>query len=431
MKLFLKSALFVLFSCALVFLVLVVLSIQTTPHVNQHKEFSFDNVKRVKKLLDRSMPYKSRYTKTRRIVMSEQDLNLLAGYGISHVLKIDSIYSRVKLSENRAKILITFIIPSTPCGKYINICLDLEVEGTGFKPVSCKIGRLGFSGKLLKPLLAISHSQLLKKQVYSDLMENTESIKKLSISRNYLALTYKWNSNSFAKLQEMSKELFLSREHQVKLVFYNNRLAEELKPFKRKRVSLSRIIKPMFKHAQEQSRISHDPVLENKALLQVLAMYSTGSRLFNFVSKDLKKDLKPYTRTYLTLVNRRDLSQHFLVSAGLSVSAGSSFANFIGLVKEVEDSDGGTGFSFADLAADKAGVVLGEIASESEQRAESLQKKMVNIKRESDFMPAIDQLPEGIMELEFKRRYQDLDSKSYNMVNAEISDRIAKCKAFQ
>jgi hypothetical protein len=50
---------------------------------------------------------------------------------------------------------------------------------------------------------------------------------------------------------------------------------------------------------------------------------------------------------------------------------------------------------------------------------------------EADFMPAIDDLPPSIMELEFKQRYRDLDSEKYRMVDNEIENRILRCGVYQ
>ena len=133
----------------------------------------------------------------------------------------------------------------------------------------------------------------------------------------------------------------------------------------------------------------------------------------------------------LTLIKRHDLAQHFLVSAAIAVSAGSGLANLVGLFKEMDDSRGGSGFSFADLIADRAGVKLGEIAIASSNQAILLQRQMQKPVHEFDFMPRVDQLPEGIMELEFKRKYRDLDSATYRIVNTEIEHRIAACLIYQ
>ena len=134
---------------------------------------------------------------------------------------------------------------------------------------------------------------------------------------------------------------------------------------------------------------------------------------------------------YLTVRGRHDLAQHFTVSAAVTVSAGSGLANAVGLFKELDDSRGGTGFSFDDLLADRAGVRLAELATGTPLSARVLQQRISGELSESDFMPAINNLPPSITELEFKHRYQDLDSEKYGLVDDEIERRIQRCPVYQ
>ena len=142
-----------------------------------------------------------------------------------------------------------------------------------------------------------------------------------------------------------------------------------------------------------------------------------------------KRDQRP-RYVNLTLMGRRDLALHFLVSAAVTVSAGGGMADLLGVFKEMADAQGGSGFSFADLAADQAGVRLAKLAMGS-LNARSLQQRMNQELKETDFMPRVDQLPVSIMELEFERRYRDLDSATYKIVDDEIERRIAECRIYK
>ena len=105
-------------------------------------------------------------------------------------------------------------------------------------------------------------------------------------------------------------------------------------------------------------------------------------------------------------------------------------ADAIGVAKELDDSRGGTGFSFADLLADRSGVVLVERATGA--KAFQVQQKMAaQGLAELDYMPSITLLPEGLMELEFKSSYKDLDSASYTLVEGEIERHIGSLSVYQ
>jgi hypothetical protein len=57
-----------------------------------------------------------------------------------------------------------------------------------------------------------------------------------------------------------------------------------------------------------------------------------------------------------TMQNRPDLLQHFMASCAICVLAGPQISEAAGLLKEINDANRDSGFSFADLAADLAGI---------------------------------------------------------------------------
>ena len=58
--------------------------------------------------------------------------------------------------------------------------------------------------------------------------------------------------------------------------------------------------------------------------------------------------------------------------------------------------------------------------------AESVQRAMAQgTPQESLFMPRLDDMPEGLMEMAFRQRYSDLDDARYAHVKREIETRIA------
>jgi hypothetical protein len=46
-------------------------------------------------------------------------------------------------------------------------------------------------------------------------------------------------------------------------------------------------------------------------------------------------------------------------------------------------------------------------------------------------MPSISNLPEGLQEMAFKSRFEDLDSATYAAVKAEMERRIAACAIYR
>jgi hypothetical protein len=67
----------------------------------------------------------------------------------------------------------------------------------------------------------------------------------------------------------------------------------------------------------------------------------------------------PSITRHIMLGGRQDLRLHFIVSLGIKVIADSGISFAAGEFKELLDAlSGGSGFSFADLAADRAGPTL-------------------------------------------------------------------------
>ena len=103
----------------------------------------------------------------------------------------------------------------------------------------------------------------------------------------------------------------------------------------------------------------------------------------------------------------------------------------MGEEKELSDANGGSGFSFVDLTADKAGSRFGELATSTPENARKAQKMMAEIKDYSDFMPEPRDLPEHMNDAEFKLRYESIDSPVYREISKEIDTRISNIPLYQ
>ena len=77
-----------------------------------------------------------------------------------------------------------------------------------------------------------------------------------------------------------------------------------------------------------------------------------------------------------TTVRRRDdWVRHFTVSGALTVISAVAPSNAAGLLKEELDADGGSGFSFGDLLADRAGTTFADVATRDEASATAQQAR--------------------------------------------------------
>ena len=125
------------------------------------------------------------------------------------------------------------------------------------------------------------------------------------------------------------------------------------------------------------------------------------------------------------LRERVDWSRHFTVSGALTVLSFDAASDAAGLFKEELDADGGSGFSFADLLADRAGTLFAERATRDEASARAIQQRVAAGFRVDDFFPSADGLPEGIPDAELQSRYGGVGGPGYRVLQAEIERRLA------
>ena len=124
----------------------------------------------------------------------------------------------------------------------------------------------------------------------------------------------------------------------------------------------------------------------------------------------------------VTLAGRDDFAQHWLLSAALAIEGGGALADAMGLSKELQDARSGSGFSFNDLAADRAGTRVGQLARREPGR---LQARLADPGvREADLMPDVADLPEFLGEADFLARYGGVGTPAYERVRTDIEARV-------
>ena len=126
-----------------------------------------------------------------------------------------------------------------------------------------------------------------------------------------------------------------------------------------------------------------------------------------------------------TLGGRDDLRKHFTLSAAFAAVGGSSVSWGLGEVKELVDAGraGGSGFSFDDVAADRAGIAFAEQALGAGPRG--LAWMLSVMEAEGAAMPSIAGLPSFMSEAEFAAAYGDVEDPRYDALIEESDGRIA------
>lgn len=194
------------------------------------------------------------------------------------------------------------------------------------------------------------------------------------------------------------------------------------------------LLQTAFTFAEDNSH-GTDPVPQNKAAILALGVI-LGEKRFAAVAKR-RINLGRITeiaalRQRVTLRGRRDLSRHFWVSAALAVLSDKRRSLTVGIAKEMMDATpGGSGFSFVDLLADRAGILFADAATRSLLSAHVMQMRVLDGVIIADFCPDIQDLPEGISRDEFQSEYGGLGGAKTRRIAAEIQRRLANCEALR
>jgi hypothetical protein len=175
-------------------------------------------------------------------------------------------------------------------------------------------------------------------------------------------------------------------------------------------------------------------VRENRAAILALGLVLGTDRLETFTggaTAGVEMDALTDAYKHSTMRQRRDWPKHFTVSAALTVLSLDRASDAVGLFKEELDADGGSGFSFGDLLADRAGTTFADRATRDEESARALQARLAQGFRLDDYFPSAEGLPENIQDAELQSRYGGVGGKEYNRIAAEIERRIAALPAYQ
>lgn len=188
--------------------------------------------------------------------------------------------------------------------------------------------------------------------------------------------------------------------------------------------SLAPYIREVFLEAQIQSE-SSDPIIENKAATLAIAIFFGNTRFGRFFNIPNISIYRVGQNKQVTLNGRRDLALHFLYSASIELISERSVSVAVGEFKELMDrAEQGSGYSFVDLAADKAGIAFAVTATHF-KTASNFQSLLAQKADESLYLPALDDLPEGLKIDAFNARFESVDSPEYQAKFELIERRIS------
>ena len=131
-----------------------------------------------------------------------------------------------------------------------------------------------------------------------------------------------------------------------------------------------------------------------------------------------------------TLNGREDWPRHYAASAAFAVLKHPIVSDAGGLMREQLDTlTGGSGFSFGDLAADRAGVRFALAATRSDTAASAMRERLRRGFSRKDFFPVEVQFPENLSIEEFRHNFGSVGSERYRSTVSEIDAALNRCSA--
>jgi hypothetical protein len=397
----------------LVALALLAAVLQHQALVPQASDVGPDDVARAVSLLRAHDPRHARPGQVSTAQLNQRDLDVLLSHGLHRWL---GAQGQVHLEPTRATLRLSAQGPAVafnPFGRWLN--LELVLAETGGLPQldSLRLGQLPLPAWLAEwaaPRLAARLGLAREWRLAGDL------IRRVHFQRGTLLLTYAWQGNSAGRLFDgllSAPELARLRPYSDLLVSLAGKAAPGWQ------LPLVQLMPPMFELARQRSANGSDAAAENRAALLTLTLYANG-RWLGHLSAAARSWPQPRP-LQLLLAGRGDFPLHFLVSAVLAAEGTTPLSRAVGIYKEIADARGGSGFSFDDIAADRAGTRFGERAV---REPATLQARVARGVSDADLMPRFDDLPSFMAEPEFLRRFGGVGAPAYNQMIAEIDRRV-------
>jgi len=390
------------------------LMLDDAPAIEPPAEFRRTDLAWIKSLFQKHDPRRQTPDVIHTLQLDEAELNRLLNYAVElrHVSGIAA-----ELTPGMATLTATLTLPANPFGRYLNITAEVADVPGGIRLQSLQLGSLPLPGTLADWTARLAHRWMRRDETYATL---ADTISQVNFDENQATLDYRWRPELLIQIERKSAELLIAPADQARMLAYAERLDTLLQRHPRgSTMPLVRITGPLFTLALQSGGAASE---ENRAALTALAAYLAGISLPKLLEGD-SQSIRRAPRVLLSLHGRRDFAEHFVISAALSANGGSRLANAIGLIKEEEDAGKGSGFSFTDLAANRAGARLGERATGD--GAARVRQQLATIRNDAALLPDFRDLPEFMSQAEFDRRFGPVGSPRYLKLIDRIDARLA------
>lgn len=397
------------------------MAFQNEPLVARQAGVTAADLQHAKALLRRHDPRRIIGGRPVRVTLRQDELDaaLRAGLGRS-----DRLSGRATIKGGKLTIALTVAVSSSfqALGRYLNLVAGLTSSDRGLAFSRLEIGRLALPGWIGTPALQAAIEAMVGGGRGAEIVD---SIRSVSVQNQTASVLIEPPPGAADSVVRAVSQLAKIGDPSAVRIYYRKLAEIARRQGSTVPTSLAAFVEPVFALAAQRSR-DRDAAVENRAAVLALAIYFGDPRIERFVGDVRTGDLRARQPRidHVRLAGRHDLAQHFLVSAGLAIVGGRSLADVVGVDKEFDNIDAAGGFSFADLAADRAGIRFAEGTTASTADAQRLQRRLLAGLKEQDLFPPVDDLPEGLTRARFENRYGANTGGAYGRIVAEIDRRI-------
>lgn len=437
MKVIVKRTFYILFSLIILIFALLFFALQSSPHIEAVHQIDANFAAENKKILQRIVQTIKSKKQPVLLSVTQNEIDGLSALGHR---AIPQLTSNIVLIENQGLFRFSLELPLPNLIRFLNIDLTLNASQTGLDLGTAHIGSIPIPGNWLIALGELASNTYINKEFGTSLLKMVSTI---DISPSNLHVTIQIPDSLNNKNISAQESLFALRDQLAlfgnveDIRFYHQSLLNFIATNNNKK-SLAAYITHVFSVAKKRSAIAGaQATIENKAALTALVLYFGTDKFELFIGdvsryspKQALQRLK--LQRSVTLRNRVDIQKHFIYSIALQLFGSSNASDAIGELKEFLDSNkGGSGFSFADLMADRAGTRLAMISTQSNESALLVQANLAQTNNESAIIPTLAKLPEGITQQAFKKHYQDIRSKNYIAMLNHIDEQLLQIPLYR
>lgn len=399
-----------LFALLAVVAAVLLLAVDRGPRIDRPVALLPEHVARAKQIVDVHR-YRVRPGMVASVRVLPDDVDVAANYVVR---RFAGGSAQVELGERSARVRVSLPVPRAPWAGYLNIEAVLE-EAPGLpRPSALRVGRLDLPDWLLARVVPVLLERLRETP---EARLGIDALRAVRFSRSGLGIVYLWPGG----LRDRQRTPFVDDDERARLQYYHALLVERFQGAAAGPVSLAELLPPLLRAAERRAN-GGDGVAENRSAILVAAVFGLGQRLQRLLPE--AASWPPLAPRVVTLDGRDDFAKHFLASAAIAAYADTALADAVGLYKELEDARSGSGFSFNDIAADRAGTRFGELAVAGERAARGLQQRVGAGLTDADLMPAWRDLPEGLPEATLRQRYGSIDAPQFQRLMREIEARV-------